>query len=74
MPSDRKKQMEEEKYIMVIMGISISLLNNNEFSERRLQEVLDYTFGGSVSYHSFFENIEQIERKCSELIREIKNT
>jgi hypothetical protein len=74
MHSDRKKQMEEEKYIMVIMGISISLLNNNEFSERRLQEVLDYTFGGSARYHSFFENIEQIESKCIELIREIKNT
>ena len=74
MPPDKKKQIDKEKYIMVITGVSISLLNNNEFSERRLQEVLDRIFDGSIKYHDFFENVEQIEKKCNRLIREIKNT
>lgn len=74
MNPDKKTQMDEEKYIMIITGISISLLNNNEFSERRLQEVLDNIFDGSVKYHDFFKNAEQIEEKCNRLIREINDT
>lgn len=66
--------MDNEKYKMVIMGMSTSLILNNDFSEKRLQEVLDQAFDGNIKHENFFDTIEQIEQICKATIMEIRNT
>lgn len=57
----------------IIIGIAISLISNNEFSEERLQDIVGKVFNGEVKYNEFFESIEELEEKAHDLIIKIKD-
>lgn len=65
--------MNREICLMVILGMSISLIMKKEFSGQKLQETLGKTFDGTIKYDEFFNSIDEIEIKCMSLIKQIKN-
>jgi|AntAceMinimDraft_1070359.scaffolds.fasta_scaffold01829_1 hypothetical protein len=65
--------MIQDTQSTIIIGIAISLISNNEFSEERLQDIVGKVFSGNVKYNDFFESIEQIEKKAYDLIMKIQD-
>ena len=65
--------MTQDAQNTIIIGIAISLISNNEFSEERLQDIVGKVFTGDVKYNDFFDSIEALEEKAYDLIIKIQD-